>query len=256
MIVTTAGRAGAELVARAQTLAAGLGGRYIARGQHSLQRLRRLFGEPRILVVSERELRYEDGEEVLYFHPSMASIRVKRLIKGETDPMVSAAGCQAGDRILDCTAGLASDSIVFAYAVGEMGSVTALESQPLLCAIIADGLRRYKSGLAPLDGALRRIEAQCALHLEALAALPDDSYDVVYFDPMFRRPMHQSSSMGPLRQMANHDAISAEAITQARRVARRCVVLKEHERSGEFERLGFQHKHVQASNLAYGVIHT
>ena len=241
---------------RARALSSELGGRFIERGQHSLQRMRRRYGEQGILVVTERELRYEDGEEALYFHPSMANIRVKRLMKGESDPMIEVSGCRPGDEVLDCTAGLASDSIVFAFAVGEHGSVTALESQPLMCAIIRDGLARYESGLPDLDRALRRIEARCSHHLETLASLPDNSYDIVYFDPMFRRPVHQSSAIGPLRQLANHDAILPEAIAHARRVARRSVVLKEHERSGEFERLGFEHKLLRASNLAYGVIHT
>ncbi|MFS0722359.1 class I SAM-dependent methyltransferase [Paenibacillus sp. 1P07SE] len=256
MIVTTSSRAGADVTAQAQQLSTELGGRYIARGQHSLQRMRRRFGERGILVLSERELRYEDGEESLYFHPSMANIRVKRLMKGETDPMITASGCQTGDAILDCTAGLASDSVVFAYAAGDQGSVTALESQPLLCAIIRDGLRRYESGVPELDQALRRIEVRCADHLETLSSLPDDSYDIVYFDPMFRRPLRQSSAIDPLRQLANPEAVSSAAIREACRVARRCVVLKEHERSGEFERLGFGQLFVQASNLAYGVIHT
>jgi len=254
MIVTTSSRAGADVLAQAQALAVQLDGRYVERRQHSLQRIRRRYGQPGILVVSERDLRYEDGEESLYFHPSMANIRVKRLMKGESDPMIEASGCRQGDAVLDCTAGLASDSIVFAYAAGSEGSVTALESQPLLCEIIRDGLLRYEAGVVEIDEAMRRIETRCEHHLEVLAALPDDSYDIVYFDPMFRRPLQQSSAIGPLRQLANHEAISEAAIHHARRVARRCVVLKEHDRSGEFERLGFEQRLVQASNLAYGVI--
>lgn len=53
---------------------------------------------------------------------------MKRLRNGEPDTLLALAGVRPGDRIVDCTAGLGSDAIVFAFAVGDEGTVVALES--------------------------------------------------------------------------------------------------------------------------------
>lgn len=55
---------------------------------------------------------------------------------------------------------------------------------------------------------------------------PDDSFDVVYFDPMFRIPVKKSSAMAPLRPLAYEKRLSAETVKEALRVAPR-VVIKE-----------------------------
>ena len=56
---------------------------------------------------------------------------------------------------------------------------------------------------------------------------------------MFRHPLMQSENMNPLRYAADHDPVSEEMMAEARRVARRRVVLKETSKSTEFARLGF-----------------
>ena len=106
-----------------------------------------------------------------------------------------------------------------------------------------------------MDAALRRIRAVRADHAAYLAAMPDKSVDIVYFDPMFRLPIAESSGLEPLRNVANPAALSEAAVREARRVARRIVVLKENRDSGEFERLGFEWvKPKKTSKIAYGVI--
>ena len=47
--------------------------------------------------------------------------RVKRLMRGEHDPFVQATQLESGMTVLDCTLGMASDSIVASYMVGESG---------------------------------------------------------------------------------------------------------------------------------------
>jgi hypothetical protein len=84
--------------------------------------------------------------------------------------------------------------------------------------------------------------------------LPDRSVDIVYFDPMFRRPVLSSSALRPLRSQAEERPLSEAAVREAVRVARRRVVLKDHRDSGEFERLGFVRRRVSSSKVAYGVI--
>lgn len=256
MIVTTTAKPSQRALEQAERLAGELASPLRSRGNLTVNKLLTLTQDKRLLVVTEEEVRYYDGqaETPLYFHPSMAFVRVKRLRRGETDPLIQLSGCEAGDLIVDCTAGLASDSLVFSYAAGPTGRVSALESEPVLCALVREGLAGYQTNLEDVNEAMRRIEMINVHHLVYLTNLPDKSVDIVYFDPMFRKPIHESSSMEPLRAVANMDALSIETIEQAKRVARKCVVLKEHQASEEFARLGFERRHVNTSKIAYGVI--
>lgn len=90
-----------------------------------------------------------------------------------------------------------------------------------------------------MTAAMRRIEVVNTDAFDYLRAKPDNAFDVVYFDPMFRHPLLQSENMNPLRYAADHDPVSEEMMAEARRVARRRVVLKETSKSTEFARLGF-----------------
>ena len=47
------------------------------------------------------------------FHPSMGFVRLKRVLNGKPDPMLEASGMEEGDSVLDCTAGLGADALVF-----------------------------------------------------------------------------------------------------------------------------------------------
>ncbi|KOO29333.1 hypothetical protein Ctob_002204 [Chrysochromulina tobinii] len=85
-----------------------------------------------------------------------------------------------------------------------------------------------------------RIEVRLGEAAELLRAMPTGSADVVYFDPMFTRPVKADTSFETLRPLAYHEALSAEAIAQARRVARRLVLVTDQPASGELERLGLR----------------
>ncbi|GAA3406845.1 class I SAM-dependent methyltransferase [Paenibacillus hodogayensis] len=256
MLVTTSYSPSRETELRASQLAGELGIRCVPRGSSSVRRLAERYGDPHFLLVTERELQvHGSGDAPLFFHPSLSLVRVKRMMNGEGDGMIAMTGAAPGDRVLDCTAGLGADSIVFAYAVGPEGQVTAVESQPALYTVVREGLRVYETHLPPFDAAMRRVRMKLGCHLDELRALPDKSVDIVYFDPMFRQPIEQSSGIGPLRQLANHAPLDERSIREAVRVARKSVVLKEHKESGEFERLGFRELSRTRTKIAYGVIH-
>ncbi|QNK55246.1 class I SAM-dependent methyltransferase [Paenibacillus sp. PAMC21692] len=257
MIVTTAPMPSERVLAQARRLADELSAAYVQRRSSSVRKLLERSGDGRAIVVTDREIRFYDGDEAppLFFHPSMAFIRVKRLRKGESDPLLDLSGCRPGDTVIDCTAGMAADSLVFSYAVGTAGTVVALESEPILCALVREGLSAYESGLEDVNDAMRRIKMICREHGQYLAEQPDNSADIVYFDPMFRQPILESSAIGAFRSIANMDALTTEVVEQAKRVARRTVIMKEHQGSGEYERLGFEKRHINTSKIAYGVIH-
>ncbi|KIL39502.1 SAM-dependent methyltransferase [Gordoniibacillus kamchatkensis] len=255
MIVTTSYEPTAELAREAREAAAALGAAYAPRGRSSLSQLLAKHGESELLLVAKGGLQLiRGGEPPLFFHPSMAMIRLKRLQRGESDPLLAASRLAPGDTVLDCTAGLAADAIVFAYGAGESGSVTALESEPVIALLVASGLASYELGDADLTAALRRVRVLRTDHLAYLREQPARSVDVVYFDPMFRRPIEASASLSPLRELANASPLAAEAIAEARRVARKTIVLKEQKDSAEFARLGFVKVIPTARKLAYGVI--
>ncbi|GIP19957.1 class I SAM-dependent methyltransferase [Paenibacillus sp. J22TS3] len=255
MIITTGDNEAPDSVSRALALASELGVPYVRRSRTSLNKLLSRHQTEMVLVILESGIRiagtYGDPME---FHPSMSFVRAKRLLKGEQDYMLEISGIQPGDQILDCTAGLGSDSIIFSLAAGKEGKVTALESSLPLYGLLKEGLTTYQSGLKEFDEALRRIEVRHADHLDALKGMPDNSMDVVYFDPMFREPVMESSSLSPLRTLANGKPLEEAAIQEACRVARRAVVMKEKRDSGEFSRLGFTVRERAHTKIAYGVI--
>jgi 16S rRNA (guanine1516-N2)-methyltransferase len=256
MLVTTSYKPSDELLRKSQTIAEQVGGQYVARRQFSLPALRKRYTEADILLMTDRELRYypSDEEAPIFFHPSTAAIRIKRLLRGDLDPLISFAGIGEGDSVLDCTAGLASDSIVFSHAVGAAGKVIALESEATLVLLLQEGLRHYESPIPAINEAMRRIEVKHADHFRYLQSMNDHSVDFIYFDPMFRSPITESSAIMPLREIANTQAIRPETIVEAKRVARKKIIMKEQKDSDEFARLGFSTTYRSQTNIAYGVI--
>ncbi|MGE5553156.1 MAG: class I SAM-dependent methyltransferase [Betaproteobacteria bacterium] len=173
------------------------------------------------------------------FHPGLAVVRIKRLLAGQWDPLIGVTRLCPGDSFLDCTVGLAQDSIVASHAVGEAGQVRGLEAAPEVAAVVEAGLQVYRYPDPAVETALRKVEIVPTRHEQYLASLPAGSWDVVYFDPMFRRPVSSSDGIAELRRIAMDLPVSPGAVAEARRVARRLVVLKERVGSPEFARLGF-----------------
>lgn len=207
---------------------------------------------PQYVINQKHQLQLEYSGKSLAFHPSMALLRLINLLRGESDRYLTATALEPGDTLLDATLGLAGDALVGAWAVGEKGRVMGLESSCHLTLLIRYGLLALSSHPLPqvknqikhqawtiLAQAARQIEVIGRDHLDYLTALPSQSVDVVYFDPMFRHTRKQSASIQPLHFWANPMPLSTEAVQAACRVARKRVVLKERKGSGEFRRLGF-----------------
>jgi len=206
-----------------------------------------------VLRITKSKLILEFGEQSLFFHPSMSLLRMINLKRGISDRFLDAINLSKGDTILDATMGLATDALIAAWAVGAEGQVLAIEYSPLIYLLVKDGLIRLqnegppkvdnqekKSAWQDLIQASQRIKIFCANHEQILNSLPDNTVDVVYFDPMFRKTVAQSSSIKPLRSFSYSEPLKKEIIIQACRVARKRVVLKERKEGGEFQRLGFE----------------
>ncbi len=255
MIITTSYLANTLLVHQARKLAKQLHGSYIERGKRSIQQLMAYYHTYEIVVVEQKHTKYYQTDELhpFFFHPNMAILRINRLKQGDNDVMAQIAGLKQGDTFLDCTMGMASDALVAASIVGDTGKVLAFESEPLLTVLVKDGLKKGWDKDIDIDRAMKRIEVQNIDHMEGLRMLPDHSFDVVYFDPMFRQGIKKSSPFKPIRTLANKRHIMIESINEAKRVAKRKVILKENRLSSEFERLGF-YQIPRSSTVTYGVI--
>ncbi len=250
MIITTGYSPIMDIVERAQSLAERTGCKYAPREKFSIPKMVEHYGDEDILILSQEAVRlHRLGMEPMEFHPSMGFVRAKRILKGDIEPMLVAARMLPGDSVLDCTAGLGADSLLFAVHGGESSVVTALESSLPLYALLYEGMRHYTSGQVMVNEALRRINVVHSEHLDFLRAQPDRSIDIVYL------PLTGSASISPLRQFANRAALSPESVAEAMRVARKTVLLKEKALSGEFERLGFTELLRSNSKTSYGVIH-
>lgn len=253
--MTTSLRPTREQMLLARSLAGEIGVPFISREKRSIPALAEEYAANAVVVVTARRVScFVEGVE-FFFHPCMASLRIKEIKAGKTDQMIKAMELRPGDSVLDCTLGLAVDAIVASFVVGPGGLVVGLEASSVIKALVRHGLSTYREASPDVIDSMRRIKVEHADHREYLAGLPDRSFDVVYFDPMFRRPGLKSSAMNALRPLARHDSVSPETIEEAWRVARRRVVLKENRLSPEFSRLGFRvvqgGKH---SPIAYGVL--
>lgn len=229
--------------------------RFVPRYRTSVPELMEKYETDKVLIAKKGMLTLVTKDGELFFHPNMAQIRVKNIRMAQGDRLVEAMDLKEGMSVLDCTLGFGADAIVESYAVGENGRVVGLEASPVIALITGHGLQNFTAGNYPMHSALRRVEVHNADYMDFLKTQPDKSFDVVYFDPMFRHPLMDSKNINPLRLVADHRALSLEAVKEAMRVARHRVVMKESSRSTEFERLGFPlmggGKH---SNVRYGII--
>lgn len=252
MIVTTGLEPGRETLRHASELAERFGLPLTKRGDLSLQEMRRRHGDEEILVVSAQGARLEvPGKTPFFFHPNTSAFRIKRLIRGDTDTMLAVCQIHPGDRVLDATMGLGADAIVFSHAVGDTGQVVGIESERRIAILVEDGLRHWTSDSRALNEAMRRIEVRCGNHLDVLKEMPDRSFDVVYFDPMFEMTVHSSSGIAGIREHANQETLKEAAVSEALRVAKRRVVLKEGKIGKLYERFGFTPFRARGQQVVY-----
>ena len=254
-IVTTARKSKGDSEILALQFAQNLNLKFVPRDDFSLETLKEIYRVENILLIRKNfpVIVTNDGE--LFFHPNTAHLRIKNLRQGEGDRLIDAAKITSGDKILDCTLGLGSDSIVESFAVGAAGKVTALEINPVLAEVVRYGMKNFSDDTPPVIDAMRRVEVITADYIDYLKNCAENSFDVVYFDPMFRHAINKSSGINPIRPLADNRPLEIDSVKEACRIARRCVIMKENSRSGEFSRLGFK---IAAggkySSISFGVI--
>ncbi|WP_066047777.1 class I SAM-dependent methyltransferase [Robertmurraya korlensis] len=255
MFVTTAGRTNPNMIEAAKQVASDLDCLYQERRKKSIQTLQSWLKDDCIVVGKERlELFLMESEEPFFFHPNSSMFRIKRLLKNEHDPFIDATGLGKGMSLLDCTLGLASDSIVASFVVGPTGKVVGTEENKYLAYLVSRGLKGWESGLAGMDDAMRAISVQHTTALTYLKNIPSNEFDCVYIDPMFEETILESDGIRALAELAVYKEVSEEFISEAKRVARKRLVLKDHFRSNRFEQFGFSVIKRPSAKFHFGII--
>lgn len=259
MIVTTSLRTLAADVTKACRLAQELGAEYAPRQERPLAVMQAEYHTNLMIVFEQGQPVAYQGDSRFFFHRGMAELRILNLIRTGHDPMIKAMELSAGLSVLDCTLGLAADALVAAFVAGDAGSVLGVEASPIVAALTRWGLAELQAAgsdaRAQTKLAAGRIWVRNGRHQDVLAELPDNSFDIVYFDPMFRRPKAGSCGIQPLRDFAAADPLDITSLREALRVARLRVVVKETQGSREFERLGIRRiAGGRYSSVHYGIL--
>ncbi|WP_370458831.1 class I SAM-dependent methyltransferase [Aggregicoccus sp. 17bor-14] len=231
--MTTSGQPPEALVQRARARAREWGLPFVPRPRKApLGPLLESVAEA-FLVFEREAVTLTDRHGSFAFHAGMAHLRRMRLETGEGDTLVRLADLRPGDTVLDCTLGLGQDALVCARAVGPAGRVVGLEASLALYAVVSEGLAAYDVGPASTRVAAHHADARAWL-----ARQESGSFDVVLFDPMFEKPKKSQPAFEVLRRFAEHAPLAPETLAEARRVARRWVLVKTGKHGEELRRLG------------------
>ena len=250
--ITTISRPGPRELANAHCIAAETGYLYVPRARRSLSGIAAAEALAGLIVVERGNLALWVAGQCLRYHPNMAKLRILALGQGKHDILVDALQLKLGDRVLDCTCGLGADAIVASCTVGEAGRVRTLEASPLLALLVERGMPFYLLDYPPdLAPAMRRVEVLNANYADYLRREADNAWDVVYFDPMFSETIADAQGLDLVRCLAWVGGPSPADLREARRVARRRVVMKDRQPGRVLARLGFA-KIEAARRVCYG----
>ena len=241
---------------------------YVPRGKRTIQDLMDEYGED-FLVYSSRGPQIDRPEGSHFFSLNMAELRIQNLRKGQCDHLLEALmgmkeregrtpqsaaltaplhrgaeslSCEGeGDRsrwkgsseppitVLDCTCGFGADAAVASFGLPDGSRVDALEVSPLLEAVTSWGFSHFVHKKDDVTAALRRISLRHGDYRDYLLSDEGPVYDVLYFDPMFQRPVEASCQFQPVRAIMEHGGLTRDLIERALQKARRRVVIKERD---------------------------
>lgn len=254
LAVTTSLRKSEHLSAKGIEISRELNIPLIFRKDKSIKELLHEYLLDGIIMVESEKISYIHPHGEFFFHPGMVKLRINEILHGKTDQMIKALDLLPGDTVLDCTLGIGSDAIVISY-LNELGKVTGLEKSPVIGMIVREGLSSYQGRNSKMQEAMRRIQVSCTDYNDFLKKQPDNSIDIIYFDPMFRFPKTKSNAIGAIRTLADNSPLSKEILQEALRVTRRRVIIKEGRNSPEFLRLGITNiSGGKYSPIAYGIL--
>ena len=242
--ITTSVKCDEWQIAKAQKLAREKGYNYIVRDKKTIKNLLEICSG--VFVVYKDKLSFYNDSGELFFHPDTARLRIKN---NDNEPLLELIGSDRKN-ILDCTLGLASDSTIMSYA-GH--NVVALEKNNIIYEVVSDGLENYCDN-EKITQAMRDIKVINIDSYNYLKSRKDNSFDVIYFDPMFSENIKESTNLDVLTTVAAKDILTKEILQEAKRVAKEKIIIKAHFRDTVFEQFGFERIIRKNTKFHYGFI--
>jgi len=230
IIVTTSVKTTKELDSAAKLLANNLALQYIPRNKKTIKQLLSIVTG--VLVVYKNKLSYYENNSELFFHLDTTALKIKN---SDNEPLVEIIGKEK-QSVLDCTMGLAGDSILLSY-YGH--TVTSIEKNKIIHLITSNGLKNYISPNEEINNAMRKIITHNYDCIDYLKRTSDNTFDIIYFDPMFSYDIAESTNLSGLAHLADNHFPYEEFIKEAYRVGRGKIIIKAHFRDNIFEKYNF-----------------
>lgn len=245
IIVTTSVKTTKELDSAAKLLANNLTLQYIPRNKKTIKQL--LSIATGVLVIYKNKLSYYENNSELFFHLDTTALKIKN---SDNEPLLEIINDKKQE-ILDCTMGLAGDSILLSY-YGH--NVTAIEKNNIIFLITNTGLNEYNSQNEKINDAMRKITTYNCDCLDFLKNSPENSYDVIYVDPMFSHNITESNNLAGITTLADTTFPFDEFLEEAFRVGRKKIIIKAHFKDDIFEKYNFTRIIRKNTKFHYGFI--
>lgn len=251
--VTTTREADDILNNKAKSISKDLNIAYIKRANLSIEKTILKEGFDYLLVVERGKIVIKGEDSTLFWHPNMSELKIKSIEQGNKEVIIEATKLEEGNSILDCTLGLAGDSLVFSAVVGEKGYVVGIEVNKYIAYLSKCGLEEYNKAN---DKTIDNIKVVNESYEDYILRQSDNSFDVVYFDPMFKEPNRKSTTINAFRDFAEHKGLTKDILKEALRVCKKRVVIKERQGFNDFEKLGIEKYYggKKSGAIIYGVI--
>ena len=226
IIVTTSVKTSDELIEVAKNHALNLELDFNYRNKKTIKELLSSFDG--LVVIYKNKISYFEDNSELFFHLDTTALKLKN---NDNEPLTELI--PQSSSVLDCTMGLASDSILLSYYGNK---VTALEKNRIIHYIVSDGLRNYIASDNKILSAMRSITTHNIDCLEYLKKCEDKSFDIIYFDPMFSHNIKESMNLSGIEPLADYNFPTKVFLEEARRVAKNKIIVKAHFRDNIFEK--------------------
>lgn len=210
-----------------------------------------------LLVYGKDLPYYYAGRGEYHYHFGTAVLRKEQMKQGHEDRLCRLLPEKEGLSVLDATFGQGGDSLTMSWFLGNWGHVTALEKSRALYEIGQAAIASFRDPKdKELTEALRRITLIHGDFLSFLREVGPKSFDVIYFDPMFKAPVkRRENNMEGFRRAASYDSLTEEALELARKAADMRIIVKERPFSRLFSTGFFRFvDRRRGQSTAYGVI--
>jgi len=205
----------------------------INRDRKSIESLLNEFKMDYILIVERDRLLMKSLHSEFFWHPGTAVKKLWEMNLGKQNSLVKAA-----------------------TIVGPTCKIVGVEANEYISYLTHDGLNNYTQVRDYIKTDMKRIQVINTTYESFLSKQADNSFDVVYFDPMFRMAKQESHGINGLRDFAVHNSLSNTTLQEALRVCKNRVVVKERIGGGVFKELGITKRigEIKFGSVVYGYI--